>query len=361
MTMISKRTLSESLHPENPLKAFEVLSIDERPFFAYRLPNERSIHLGVGHIINAEDYNENNDAFAISEFAPHSPIRIIIPDISFETPYVKPMCLPQINVADSDIPTRDYVDSINQLIKKLSHRTGKTVISRVISGTCNNISIASMFHELCRQYPDSYVYCWKTDDSVFWIGAIPELLLQSDGNKVASMALAGTMAVNNSAEWSKKNIEEQQLVTDFIITQFKAIGLTPIATAPKDKPAGPVKHLCTSISAHIDDKTFDCLQFARQLSPTPAVCGTPRETSLMEIAAIESHDRKYYGGFSGPIRGRKKCNLYVTLRCMSLDMESGKSKIYVGGGITSQSKVIDEWHETNLKAKTLLSVFNSKH
>jgi len=58
-----------------------------------------------------------------------------------------------------------------------------------------------------------------------WIGASPELLLEASGNGVKTMALAGTRAAGESREWDCKNLEEQQMVTDFISETLSGNGL----------------------------------------------------------------------------------------------------------------------------------------
>lgn len=341
------------------MKAFEALASDGRPFFAYRLPGEGSVHLGTGDIIRADDYDGCTEAFVVAPFDPSEPAKLIIPQVGFETPCARSGELPGITLTDRDTPSESYSRAIGRLVERLAERGGKTVVSRVIRGRCHALPVARLFHRLCSEYPGSYIYCWRTEGDSFWVGAVPELLLEVRGNIVRSMALAGTMRTDDHSPWSGKNIEEQQFVTDFIARQFEEYGLTDLTVgSPADRTAGPVKHLCTMIEARWHDSGFDCLGFARKLSPTPAVCGIPREESLREIASIESHDRRYYGGYSGPLKGRRNCRLYVTLRCMEADPEAGTIDIYVGGGITSKSVAAEEWAETLMKAETLVSLFN---
>lgn len=358
--MTSWQVCSEALHPENPIKAFDTLADSGSPFFAYRLPENDSISLGVGTLLNVEEYDGKTPGFVVAPFSSERSPKVIKPRITFRTPWIRPTKLPEITVNDSILPLQNYVCSINKLTERLKTRGGKTVIARTIDAHSDITSLASVFHALCSRYPASYVYCWSLDSKRFWIGAIPELLLRTSGEKIESMALAGTMEVNSDESWDDKNLEEQQLVTDFISETFIKARMKPEIDGPFDKYAGPVKHLCSRIRSKRPDKNFDVLKFAAQLSPTPAVCGLPREEALADIASIETADREYYGGYSGPITNRRQCELYVTLRCMAVEKSKGLIRLYVGGGITHLSRPEDEWRETCLKATTLLSIFPDK-
>lgn len=355
--MTSSHACFDSLHPENPVKAFDSLSQTGNPFFAYRLPGDDSVSLGSGTIITVDDYDGTTSGFAIAPFDPSETAKIILPRIVFQTPQIHPSQIPHISVECPTSPSESYIEAIENLTRILRRRGGKTVIARTIDADAEIESIAVMFHALCCSYPDSYVYCWTTDGNRFWIGAVPEVLLHVAGNRLESMALAGTMEATSDAPWDVKNIEEQQLVTDFIASAFADFGLSPAVQSPQDKFAGPVKHLCTYISAATPSKDFDILDFARRLSPTPAVSGFPRGEALKEIRMIETEPREYYGGYSGPITNRRQGFFFVTLRCMAIDKAARKIRLYAGGGITALSNPEQEWKETCLKASTLLAIF----
>lgn len=356
--MTSLQSCSDSFHPENPIKAFDTLAGSHTPFFAYRLPGQESINLGKGTLIDISDYDGSKPVFVIAPFDPNRQAKAIVPEVSFQTPCISPSQMPHIKVKGTPKPTSRYVNAIAELTRKLSSRGGKTVIARAVEADGEVESLGAMFHALCQSYPLAYVYCWHLGHGRFWLGAVPELLLKSYGSSVVSMALAGTMEATSDQPWNRKNLEEQKLVTDFIANIFSQNGMTPTTDGPYDKPAGPVKHLCTLINAKKPSDDFDILKFAYHLSPTPAVSGFPREEALKDIVAIENIDREYYGGYSGPVTNRKQGMLFVTLRCMTIDTLTGHIRLYAGGGITPLSDPVEEWRETCLKASTLLSIFS---
>ena len=246
-----------------------------------------------------------------------------------------------------------YRDSLSELIAELKKTGGKTVISRVVSDH-TDLSPEEIFARLCAAYPAAAVCQWQADGGR-WFAATPELLLHADAERLQTMSLAGTRPANSTtADWSRKNKQEQQMVTDFILSTLRSLNLSPEAQVPCTLQAGPVEHICTRISA--PRKDADPLTVAEALSPTPAVAGLPREESLKRISRIEQHPRAYYAGFFG-LLDAEESNFFVTLRCMKLS-PSGAVGIYVGGGITADSTPEAEWDETCNKAHTLLSILH---
>ena len=79
----------------------------------------------------------------------------------------------------------------------------------------------------------------------------------------------------------------------------------------------------------------------------------PKNDSLSLILKTENHNREYYTGYLGLKNKKDEIDLYVNLRCMKVDKQ--EIKIYVGGGITKDSKLEAEWLETEMKAGILLA------
>ena len=187
------------------------------------------------------------------------------------------------------------------------------------------------------------------------MGATPETLLNIEQGICKTMALAGTLPyVNNmTPNWTPKEVEEQQMVTDFIQAQLEKIFLkSNINVSPTyTKRAGNLIHLCADFEVPLGNKA--ALEVVKQLHPTPAVAGVPIKESLGFLKTHETHKRKYYAGFLGPTHSRGT-HLFVNLRCAELT-RSGLT-LYVGGGITAQSHAETEWIESQQKAETLLRI-----
>lgn len=232
----------------------------------------------------------------------------------------------------------------------------KVVFSRVKKVSFPTENIQVLFNSLCEKYPKAFVYLASSSLFGTWIGASPEILLEVHNQSVFTMSLAGTKAIENQDEWAKKEIEEQQFVTDFILETLSEQGITEVENqGPYTFEAGPVKHLRTDISFDLGNRTS--LELAAALHPTPAVSGLPQALAIELIEAIENHDLNYnrflYAGYLGLI-SPEHTKLFVNLRCCQIQRDA--AYLYVGGGFTKDSNIELEWQETERKSKTLLSV-----
>jgi isochorismate synthase len=186
------------------------------------------------------------------------------------------------------------------------------------------------------------------------MGATPESLLTIDNKTVFTMSLAGTKLPE--VAWTEKEFEEQQLVTDTILTVLKQNNCLDIQSeGPTTINAGKIQHLQTIIHAQLAEKA-DWTNLVNHLHPTPAVCGIPTQAAKNAIQQIESHKRQFYTGFLGMITPQNK-TLYVNLRCMQYF--KNEALLYIGGGITAGSTEEAEWAETERKSQTLAEAINA--
>lgn len=227
------------------------------------------------------------------------------------------------------------------------------------------------FQQLCDAYPHAFISLVYLPNQGTWLGASPEILVSVDKNEIfRTVALAGTQAYNkdissNHARWSMKEIEEQALVSRYIVNCFKKIRVREyIETGPKTVVAGNLMHLRTDFS--IDTKAFNFNQLPSimlsLLHPTSAVCGVPKESALEFIKNNEIHGRDLYSGYLGPVNIDVETHLFVNLRCIKLEEVFDYDKItktgilFAGAGVTAQSDPEREWIETELKYQTILNI-----
>ena len=108
------------------------------------------------------------------------------------------------------------------LVKKIisSIRSGdfkKIVAARVLSiSKPKSFDPLVLFKKLCDQYPGTFVSLTHIPGVGLWLGASPEILVSETSSGLTTYSLAGTKVINDSTGWSAKEIEEQQIVTDFI-------------------------------------------------------------------------------------------------------------------------------------------------
>lgn len=243
----------------------------------------------------------------------------------------------------------NYLQNIQKAIEliKLNHLQ-KLVYSRRIKLEYKSVDAIESFINLCNSYANAFAYLLITNDEC-WIGAFSELLgkYNHKTSEFTTMSLAGTLPISES--WSNKEIQEHGAVSDFIFSTLKQYGTQVEKQPTVDHFSGAIKHLRNDFKATIDPTKVDSL--IKALHPTPAVLGIPKELCLKLIEKLESNPREYYAGYSHVKMGDISY-YYVNLRCSKLF--SSHAEIFVGGGITAQSKPEKEWTETILKSKAIL-------
>ena len=224
--------------------------------------------------------------------------------------------------------------------------------------------VIDQFNRLEKAYPDAFVSLVSIPGHGTWMGATPELLIESSGDHFRTVSMAGTQPFPESeqlseAAWNQKEIEEQAMVSRYIIEQFKTIRFREFEeTGPRSVRAGNMIHLKTEYNVNLNEVHFPELGtvMLNLLHPTSAVCGMPKFSALRFIAANEHLNREFYSGYLGPVNMDGVSRLYVNLRCMQILRT--RAVLYAGAGITHDSIPEKEWEETALKCRTLLDVMN---
>ena len=339
-------------------------------FFIYRLPGDSSFHGGAGTPRNgihpgfvlSSFYNdeaalltiEAEKDFSISDLTLFQDI--LNNDESFSKELFQRALYP---LPESSISKEQHLKNVADIIKALGNRE-KAICCAPICGD-DTLNLTQSFLNLAESFPTAFVFCFYSPQSGIWIGASPELLMKKNEKQLCTIALAGTRPAGTAEDWDEKNIEEQKLVTDYIASVLDAYSLTfHFDSPPITKNAGSIEHLCTSF--YIDSpKKFDKIWLSRFLSdfsPTPALCGMPKNKAYNLIKRTEIFSRGYYGGFIGPYNSDDDFSFFVLLR--ALRVERKRWCFYAGGGITKSSDPQMEWDETRRKASSILDKISYK-
>lgn len=302
----------------------------------------------------------HGEGFAVCDFENTTPVTIPR-DTAMPTPGTTPHTATDFNpLSTTPQQHRDEIEDIQRTLAR--NGGGKTVAARLLR-LDRRPDTAASFAALCRAYPHACVFLFHTHRHGTWLGASPETLLRGDRREIRTMALAGTRPAPHhtpkdyplhfdAPEWDAKNTDEQQMVTDYIASVLSRHRMWPRVSWRFTRTAGPVEHCCTSITAS-RPASLRLADLLRDLSPTPALCGSDRESSLQMIRRHEPQGRGCYGGYFGPLRADGSFSLFVNLRSCRLDGTA--PCLYAGGGITTASDPDDEWRETERKLSTLLS------
>ena len=333
------------------------------PMLCFLQPNSPRIEFWFSHGQNLKNLS-TGPQFYIQEFNPDKPIQIwsghsfdcLQIDLSELEQYFSEKHPEFIDLWSAPIQNHHrlvYESLVQEAVDSIKRgEMSKVVLSRVHDFHAPEVNWLYLLLRLFNADQKAFRYLMVHPEFGIWCGATPELLISSNQHNYSTMALAGTRWLEGEEfpQWTEKEYEEHNWVVSEILNT-----LEPFASVSQgqthEHQAGFVQHLRTDLGGNIRE-SFNVLDLARCLHPTPAVCGFPKNKALDFIKANEGYNRALYTGYLGlynPDDGRAE--FYVNLRCMQFIDD--RFKLFVGGGITRDSSPNKEWIETQRKMKTM--------
>ncbi|MDH3699006.1 MAG: chorismate-binding protein [Flavobacteriaceae bacterium] len=250
-----------------------------------------------------------------------------------------------------------FISAVQQAQKAIAQgKLQKVVLSRSVALTGMQ-DPQHLFSRLVHSYTNAFCYWWFHPSTGHWLGASPELLLATRNNTAQIMSLAGTRKFKSgeTVSWNEKEKEEQALVSAYIEDVLARHGASLKVEGPNTILAGSLVHLGTKFKASLQSDPDTLL---KELHPTPAVCGIPKDEALEFIKENEGYAREYYTGYLGVLSSDPEFSseLYVNLRCMRYI--NNIATVYVGCGITAGSDPEMEWQETVDKSQTIFKILD---
>jgi isochorismate synthase len=225
---------------------------------------------------------------------------------------------------------------------------------------------AAVFGVLRDAFPSCFVFCVGRGDATL-VAASPELLVRREGQRVSTIALAGS--TRRSADPAVDAHLGEQLMRDESYREEHAIVARRIertlnryaiwvATPPEPTLVrmANIQHLATPIRAQLA-APVEAIELAGLMHPTPAVGGEPLQAALDLIPALEGLDRGWYTGPVGWTDAAGDGEFCVALRCALL--RGNVARCYAGNGIVRGSDPAAELAETEIKLQALLPLLTS--
>jgi menaquinone-specific isochorismate synthase len=275
---------------------------------------------------------------------------------------------------------QQYKNQIHNIKLQLQSNTvSKIVLARQANFQFSNLlNIRKLILTLLTTYPDCTIMMLKSDQS-YLIACSPEQLVKVSKQRVYCDTVGGTINNNQSEIQNTKLKHEHIIIREHIHDILKQFCHNiEFSEQPSIKNYLHLSHLYTYFSA-TTKKPLSVLQMAAALHPTPAVCGIPVQQAKNWIIENETFNRGLYSGFSGWLDAFAEGEMNVILRCAVLE-ESYKQReeqrkkqrdannnplftatLFAGAGIVKGSIDEDEWQETELKFKMLLSAIQQVH
>lgn len=336
------------------------------PFVIFCKPNSDKI-LGLfqknDHLYFLENFEEKGFVFTPFDASDFPIIPLEYSDVYVEKVNENVFFVSNDNSVSSNSEAKnDFENLVEKGVQAIkNNKFQKVVLSRKEEISVTDFDVEVTFKRLLSNYPTAFKYCFFHPKIGTWLGATPEQLLQTNGNELKTVALAGTQlhVDNKEVIWQEKEKNEQQLVTDFIVESLEDLVKEITISSPYSVKAGNIWHIKTDISATAKNKNA-FQKIIKSLHPTSAVCGLPKQEAKVFILENENYEREFYAGFLGEMNidlltfKLQKTDLFVNLRCMKI--EDKIASLYIGCGITEDSIPENEYIETVNKSMTMKKV-----
>ncbi len=182
--------------------------------------------------------------------------------------------------------------------------------------------------------------------------AAPELFLKRTGNRVRTSPIKGTQ-LPGQRHFGAKDVAENVMIVDLMRNDLGAICTNGSVTVPRllaSEPHPGLVHLVSDVEGVLRDG-ISWSEILASLQPPGSISGAPKSSAISVITQNES-PRGPYCGALGWVQG-DQCELSVAIRIFFKDCAL---RFGTGAGITWGSDPADEWEETQLKARRLISI-----
>lgn len=266
-------------------------------------------------------------------------------------------------VVSSAMPPEHYEAAVSRAKELIdAGRIQKIVLAREVQvHSGEDHDPAAVFDVLREAFANCFVLCVGRGDATL-IGASPELLVRREGQRLSTLALAGSS--RRSADPAVDAHLGEQLLRSASYGEEHAIVVRRIertlqphavwvaaAKEPQVAQIANIQHLATPIRAQLA-APMDAIELASLLHPTPAIGGEPSAPALELIPALEGLDRGWYSGPVGWTDATGDGEFCVALRCALL--RGRVAHCYAGNGIVRDSDPAAELAETEVKLSALL-------
>ncbi|WP_057912925.1 aminodeoxychorismate synthase component I [Peribacillus muralis] len=199
------------------------------------------------------------------------------------------------------------------------------------------------------------------------LSASPELFFRWQDGQLITRPMKGTVKRGltlkkdqENAAWlaaSEKNQAENYMIVDLLRNDLGMIAEQGSVHVPQLKEIEKyptVWQMTSTITANTKPDTT-IIDIFKALFPCGSITGAPKIKTMEIISEIENSPRGVYCGAIGYITPDSEAVFNVPIRTVVIEAETGKAEYGVGGGITWDSELTEEYDEAFLKAK-LLSV-----
>lgn len=205
---------------------------------------------------------------------------------------------------------------------------------------------------MARLTPPLQPYGFMRDQSGF-AGATPELLFSLSGQRLTTMALAGTARSEDRDVFAvdEKEIREHEYVAQTLVAKLLELGSLKRGTR-QILDLGPIVHFLTPIEVELH-QAMAPQELLRRLHPTPALGPLPRTDTTMAQLLTWRQRLGCPPGFGAPfgVWDHGRFDSIVSIR--GVWWNGQQVQIPAGCGIIEASRLVNEWRELRLKREAV--------
>ena len=221
-----------------------------------------------------------------------------------------------------------------------------------IEGVVQNLD--SLFAQLLAENPAPYS-AYLNIPKIEIASASPERFLKRSGSTILTSPIKGTQELHRDG-FGEKDQSENIMIVDLMRNDIGKVcqpGSVEVSALLRSEDHPGLRHLVSDVSGELLPGA-SWAQIFSALLPPGSVSGTPKSSALEIISTVEPTPRRNYCGALGWIQG-DKADLAVAIRTFFKEGD-GVLRFGTGAGITWGSNADEEWEETQLKARRLLSI-----
>lgn len=238
----------------------------------------------------------------------------------------------------------------------------KVVLARQLQIKGSSISTERILFHLIQQQPNTYRFVLEKKEKTF-IGATPERLIQATNTHFLTASIAGSTTRGSTEKEDQtlgenllkdfKNLSEHQLVVDRLSKQMTSFIDGNLVISSKSLLKNrDIQHLHLTLKG-LRKKEISFLEAVKELHPSPALGGEPKQLAMDWLAEKELSGRGLYGGPIG------WCEVVDDIGEFAVGIRSGVvdssgALLYAGCGIVKDSTPEAEYAETALKFQPML-------
>lgn len=263
-----------------------------------------------------------------------------------------------------------WIASCHRILKTFREgRLDKMILARRTELTFSG-KVPAIRFLLDYPFPENstYRFYFELSEGQAFVSFTPERLYRRDGDLLQTEALAGTLtkekakADDHTASklllGSEKDIREHRFVKDTICRELQPVCSEIDMQEQVDVlHLNRLAHLYARCRARLRPEFRNDSTVLRQLHPTPAVGGVPREEAMELILSVEPFCRGWYAAPVGWL-SHDAAEFAVGIR--SALIVEDKVYLYSGAGLVEGSNPELEWEEVDQKIGDILAITQRK-